>query len=84
VVARYIAAGGFACADCGVNVLAIGHYYMLRREVWREGMPGIEGNLCLPCCERRLGRRLSPDDFVVEPEVMMWMITLPLGCCEQK
>jgi hypothetical protein len=68
--ARFAGTAAFACADCGVNVLATGQYYILRAEVWRQVMPGIDGNLCLPCCEARLGRALTPADFDATPEDM--------------
>jgi hypothetical protein len=40
--------------------------YMLRRAAWAEAAGDLRGPdalLCVGCVERRLGRRLAPDDF---------------------
>lgn len=36
---------------------------MLRDEVWAEANPDIDGQLCISCLERRLGRTLTVADF---------------------
>jgi hypothetical protein len=51
------------CLDCGINTDAIDEYYMLRNEVWAEANPRIDGQLCISCVERRLGRTLTAADF---------------------
>jgi hypothetical protein len=51
------------CLDCGINTDAIDEYYMLRNEVWAEANPGIDGQLCISCVERRIGRTLTAADF---------------------
>jgi hypothetical protein len=58
------------CADCRVDTLPAewgehAEYYMVHDEVWaRTGMPPRRsGFLCIGCLERRLRRRLRPDDF---------------------
>jgi hypothetical protein len=43
------------CLGCGVNVVAIGDYYMVNRSVWnRLGLSWLD-NLCIPCLEKRCG-----------------------------
>ncbi len=54
----------FKCIDCGVNTLNIDEYYMLKKEVWLSIVPGDKGKLCIGCVEKRLGRKLIPDDFL--------------------
>jgi hypothetical protein len=52
------------CVDCDADTLAIGHYYMVSNDLWASA--GIEpdgGMLCLNCLEKRIGRRLTYDDF---------------------
>lgn len=41
--------------------------YIVRDEVWREaGMDGYSsGFLCTPCLQKRLGRDLTDDDFLM-------------------
>jgi hypothetical protein len=52
------------CIDCGVNTYAIGHYYMVSDDLWASaGMEPDGGMLCLDCLEKRIGRRLTYDDF---------------------
>ncbi len=46
----------FACNDCGVDVLAIGDWYMARPEVWHKLGLTWSDNLCVACLDRRLGR----------------------------
>jgi hypothetical protein len=52
------------CLDCGTDTTEIGEYYMLENEVWLEANPADDGMLCVGCVEKRLGRRLAPDDFM--------------------
>jgi len=43
------------CIDCGINVVAVGDYYMVNADVWqRLGLSWLD-NLCIPCLERRCG-----------------------------
>jgi hypothetical protein len=51
------------CLDCGADTIAIAEFYMVRDEVWAQVAEPDEGMLCVGCCEKRLGRRLVPDDF---------------------
>ena len=54
------------CLDCGVNTLRTDDYYMLRNKIWRQIVPREQrhGMLCLACMANRLGRPLSPSDFL--------------------
>lgn len=48
------------CADCGTYPA----HYMVLDDVWKAaGMSPDGGYLCVLCLERRIGRRLTPDDF---------------------
>lgn len=66
----------FSCADCGVNVDAIGEYYVVHDRVWElEAMlDPREGMYCVGCLEHRLGRVLCPRDFEDVPvnQVSYW------------
>lgn len=54
----------YGCALCGRNVYDT---YMVNDEVWREAMPrNKRGFLHLPCLEKKLGWRLTVDDFPPE------------------
>lgn len=59
--------GNFDCLDCGVDTSVIGEYYMLKDAIWLQANPAGEGQLCIACVERRLGRQLSPEDFLDAP-----------------
>jgi hypothetical protein len=51
------------CADCGVDTIAIGDFYMVKDDIWRRarsirrGKYEIPGQqfLCIGCLEDRLG-----------------------------
>lgn len=49
---------------------------MLRDNVWRQANPEYEGMLCIGCVEKRLRRKLTPDDFSNYP--INW--NLKCGC----
>ena len=51
----------WCCGDCRVDVLEIDEYSMVYDHVWPLSTDG--GVLCIGCLEKRLGRRLVPDDF---------------------
>jgi hypothetical protein len=57
----------FVCVDCGVDTLGTGEYYMVWDRVWNQAMADQSGMLCVGCLERRLGRKLVPDDFNESP-----------------
>jgi hypothetical protein len=54
---------GFDCLDCGIDT-SDGQYYMLHNWLWQKINPDIQGMLCIPCAETRLGRKLVREDFV--------------------
>jgi hypothetical protein len=65
------------CADCGVELgfNGNGHYYMVHDHVWLQAGPMYGRELCLDCLQVRLGRSLSPADFLFTPFEMferMW------------
>jgi hypothetical protein len=52
------------CRDCGADVHKIGHYCMVRDELWATtGLISLGGLLCLACLEGRIGRPLHYEDF---------------------
>jgi hypothetical protein len=73
------------CRDCGVDTsfgTGNGHYYLACDDVWREAVPGGEGQLCLDCLERRLGRPLVRGDFVRTPCEIASSMAPPEGHAE--
>ena len=50
------------CVDCGMPHF---HQLMFRvhDQLWAEYAPSIDALLCLPCFEKRLGRRLDKTDL---------------------
>jgi hypothetical protein len=51
------------CLDCGIITTTTNNDYMLHNELWVKINPLIDGRLCIPCAERRLGRPFVPDDL---------------------
>ena len=56
------------CKDCGINTLPIygearAEFYMVTNEIWAAVGAG-QGFLCIGCLEARLGRILTPADFI--------------------
>ena len=54
----------FACLDCGVDTARIDEYYIVTSQVWLSANPVKAGMLCIGCLEGRLGRNLTPEDFI--------------------
>ena len=54
----------YYCMDCGVDILEIKEFYMIHDELWAQINPQLEGLLCIGCVEKRLGRKLKPEDFL--------------------
>jgi len=48
------------CHDCESEDF---QYYSVKNELWEQYGFGL-GLLCLPCFEKRLGRKLTKDDFI--------------------
>lgn len=58
------------CMDCRrTDVSHIEMDYMVWREIWDKAYPNSngEGSICVPCLEKRLGRKLIVDDFPLLP-----------------
>jgi hypothetical protein len=61
------------CVDCGDDVHSMGEYYMLKDAVWNSAWIGrhraqfFDGQLCIGCLERRLGRTRMHVDFTDAP-----------------
>jgi hypothetical protein len=52
------------CRDCQLDTIAHGHYYVVDDALWAStGLGPHGGMLCLPCLERRIGRKLRLEDF---------------------
>jgi len=58
--------GKYDCIDCGSNTRGIDEYYMIQFDLWKEFVPENNSDtmLCLGCLEKRLGRELTPEDFL--------------------
>jgi hypothetical protein len=49
---------------CDVSITSDSEIYMVRSGLWaKAGMTPWGGCLCVGCLEKRLGRRLKPEDF---------------------
>jgi len=59
------------CVDCRVNTHhrdGIGESFMLNQWVWDSiQFQDSADYLCIKCVEKRLGRRLTPPDFILCP-----------------
>lgn len=53
----------FACQDCPTDT-SNDNYYMVNNALWKQAHPNEHGMLCLPCLEKRVGRRLALSDFI--------------------
>lgn len=57
----------FKCVNCEVDTsgkTGFGEYYMLRQPIWDQtGLFADSGMLCIPCVEKKLGRKLNHTDF---------------------
>ncbi|WP_395713526.1 hypothetical protein [Reyranella sp.] len=53
------------CGGCGRALSYPRNYFMIHDGLWRHvnGRVDSRGMLCIPCVERRLGRKLYRDDF---------------------
>jgi hypothetical protein len=59
------------CADCGLDTLEAGEWYMVHDEIWDEiwAWDDVLSRqiLCIGCLEKRIGRRLTGNDFTYAP-----------------
>lgn len=53
----------YKCMDCGVDTSVIDEYYMVQHELWKS-VAERDGMLCIGCLEKRLDRKLTPNDFI--------------------
>ena len=64
----YCLRGAF-CADCNSKMSHVREYYMVKNHVWEQAWancyrsPTGDGQLCIGCLERRIGRTLMRHDF---------------------
>jgi len=81
------------CADCGLDTIAEGEWYMVEDAIWEQawghisrGTPG-EQILCIGCLEKRIGRALTSSDFTDAPtnelddSRMSYRLLTRLGWC---
>ena len=54
----------WTCKDCGVDTHETKEYYMLKNKVWNSCVFNSLIMLCIGCIEKRLGRKLVPEDFM--------------------
>jgi hypothetical protein len=61
------------CADCGIDTVEAGEWYMVHDEIWlrawdhiSRSAPGLQ-ILCIGCLEQRIGRTLCAEDFTDVP-----------------
>jgi hypothetical protein len=70
----------FLCNDCGIDVLAIGDWYLAHPRIWKDELGlGWDDNLCLACLEKRLGRPLRPGILDVGPASSFFPSQPPLS-----
>lgn len=61
------------CADCNSKMSHVREYYMVKDHVWEQAWancyrsPTGDGQLCIGCLERRIGRALTRHDFTDVP-----------------
>lgn len=51
------------CLTCGIDTGKAGEHYMLKDETWFLVHNSKEGMYCVRCFEKKLGRRLTKQDF---------------------
>ena len=52
------------CLECGVNVVAVGDYYLVTPAVWKRlGLSWLD-NLCIPCLEKRCGHEFGGSEQI--------------------
>ena len=53
------------CLDCHIDTW--GEYFIVHHDLWHQAVGHRWGYLCVLCLEHRLGRLLTPDDFLPCP-----------------
>lgn len=56
----------FPCMDCG-ELPTKHNTFIARDDLWLKVHPNKKGTLCLTCFEKRLERKLVPEDFLDSP-----------------
>jgi len=51
------------CDDCNRDTVKLNEHFFLNKEIWNSIHKSERGFLCIDCCEKRLGRLLTKDDF---------------------
>lgn len=51
------------CLDCRIDTGKANEHYFINTPLWMSIVGSNVGMLCVECCERRLGRRLTSKDF---------------------
>jgi hypothetical protein len=67
------------CIDCGVNTAGfvedgqlVSEDYIVQFALWATVCPDVGGFICIGCFEKRLGRELTTDDFLLVPDPTFW------------
>lgn len=60
----------FTCFDCGKDTCNGHDYYVVWDYLWKKFGVG-DGMLCIQCFEKRIGRKLTKEDFVPCPVNVM-------------
>jgi hypothetical protein len=57
------------CIDCRHEVTFVipDEFFMVHDALWLQANPAGDGKLCVGCLESRIGRRLTPADFIDSP-----------------
>jgi len=68
---------GWGCQDCAKYFTLKEGYpyyvYMAKDSVWKKAGLTYNENVCIPCLAKRLGRKLTPNDFTKKPSCN-WII----------
>jgi len=73
----------FCGGGCGKKDLEI-DYYMIHDELWKKFGCGDEGQMCLSCLEKSMGREVHSSDFTPYPVNRTLMFFLKRLEAEQK
>jgi hypothetical protein len=56
-------ASNWNCLDCGKSTRISKEYYMIHDHLWSTVAKNPKGMMCISCVEKKLGRKLVPNDF---------------------
>lgn len=57
----------FKCRGCGILTNKIGEHYYIDSRLWLQANRQHNGMMCIGCVEARIGRSLTPKDFIPCP-----------------